>query len=108
MKRVTIFHHPDCGRCRRIARVHKVFDWLGRVRVSTAIPPTGPLQPGEIAVRDDRSGETYQGVLAARLIVGSIPAYLPLLPLLYLPPVARMVERSVRPCEDGNCAVPAR
>ncbi|HVK16879.1 MAG TPA: hypothetical protein VM533_08010 [Fimbriiglobus sp.] len=108
MRRITLFHHPDCDRCRRIARVHKIFDWLGRVRISTAIPPTGPLQPGEIAVRDDHTGETRQGVRAVRWIVGSIPAYWPVWPLLYLPPVARRVERTVRPCEDGGCAVPAR
>ncbi|HET6572081.1 MAG TPA: hypothetical protein VFG68_00640 [Fimbriiglobus sp.] len=108
MHRITIFHHPDCVRCHRIARVNKLFDWLGRLRISTAIPPTGPLQPGEIAVRDDRTGETVQGVRAARRVAGNILAYLPLLPLLYLPPVARWVDRSVRPCEDGSCAVPAR
>ena len=108
MRRITIFHHPDCGRCHRIARVHKFFDWLGRVRISTAIPPTGPLQPGEIAVRNDRTGETLQGVRAVRLVAGTIPAYLPVLPLLYLPPVARWVERSVRPCKDESCAVPIR
>jgi hypothetical protein len=108
VKRITIFHHPDCGKCHRIARVHKFFDWLGRVRVSTAIPPTGPLQPGEIAVRNDRTGETFQGVRAVRLLAGSVLAYLPLLPLLYLPPLAHRVERSMSPCDDGSCAVSVR
>lgn len=108
MKRITIFHHPDSGKCRRIARVHKFFDLLGRVRISAAIPLTGPLQPGEIAVRDACSGETLQGVRAVRLIAGSIPAYLPLLPLPYLPAVEHRLERSVRPCEDESCAVPVR
>ncbi len=108
MKRITIYHHPDCKRCHRVARVHRFFDWLGRVRTSTAIPPTGPLRPGEIAVRDDRTGETVLGVQAVRWVYGSILAYLPLLPLLYLPPVARWVDRSVRACADGGSAVPAR
>jgi hypothetical protein len=35
------------------------------------------------------------------------PAYLPLLPLLYLPPVARRIDREARGCADGSCVVSA-
>jgi hypothetical protein len=107
MNRITIYHHPDCDRCRRIARAHRAFDWLGRVRTSTDVPPTGPLRLGEIAVEDVRTGETIRGVDAVRTIARNIPAYLPLLPLLRVPPIARWVDREVRGCSDGSCSVPA-
>jgi hypothetical protein len=106
MKRITIHHHPDCTRCRRIARTHKVLDWLGRVWISTDIPATGPLVPGEIAVEDARTGETLQGVEAVRLIFRQIPAYWPLRLLLLIPWVARKVDADVRGCGGGRCALP--
>ena len=106
MQRITLYHHPDCARCRRIAHVHRFFNWLGRLRISTSIPPTGPLQLGEIAVEDARTGETIRGVDAVRRICRDIPAYLPLLSLLRIPAVARWVDREVRGCSDGGCSVP--
>ena len=106
MKRIILYHHPDCARCRRIARVHRFFDWLGRVQASTAIPPTGPLRLGEIAVEDARTGETIRGVDAVREVFRNIPAYAPLLPLLRIPMVARRVDREVRGCSEGGCSVP--
>ena len=30
MKRITIFRNKDCVRCRRFARVHRLFDWFNR------------------------------------------------------------------------------
>lgn len=107
MKRITVFRNKDCVRCRRIARVTRFFDWFNRVEASTDTPVTGPLVPGEIAVLDHRTGETLQGVEAVRLIYRQIPAYWPLLPLLRVPAVARRVDREVRGCADGSCAVPA-
>jgi hypothetical protein len=106
MRRVTIFHNKDCARCRKIARVHRVMDWFGRVQTSTADPPTGPLVPGEIAVRDERTGEMFVGVSAVDRLFREIPAYWPLRPLLRVPAVARKVDRDVRGCGDGSCAVP--
>lgn len=106
MKRITLFHHPDCARCRRIARVHRFFDWLNRIEFSTGTPATGPLVPGQIAVLDHKTGETIQGVNAVRMIVRNIPAYAPLLPLLRVPAVARKIDRDVRGCADGSCAIP--
>jgi hypothetical protein len=107
MAAITIHHNKDCARCRKIARVHRFFDWLDRVEVSTADPVTGPLRPGEIAVEDLRTGATYKGVKAVRLIFRQIPAYWPILPLLRVPFVARRVDREVRGCTDGGCGVPA-
>ena len=106
MKRVTLFHHPNCARCLKIARVHRTMDWLRRVEFSTADPPTGPLVPGEIAVRDEATGRVFAGVAAVDRLFREIPAYWPLRLLLRCPPVARRVDREVRGCADGSCAVP--
>ena len=92
MRRIAIYHNKDCVRCRKIARIHKLFDWLDRVQVSTDTPRTGPLQLGEIAVEDLRTGETAKGVDAVRKIVRHIPAYALLLPLLRIPFIARMAD----------------
>jgi hypothetical protein len=105
MNRITLFHHPDCGKCRRIARVHQAFDWRNRVAVSTGTPATGPLQPGRIAVLDHSTGVTTRGGHAVRRIVRNIPAYTPLRPLLWLPAVARAIDRG---CSAGGCTVPQR
>jgi len=107
MKRITIYHNKDCDRCRKIARVHRMFDWLDRVEVSTATPKTGPLHLGEIAVEDHQSGETFKGVNAVRLICRNIPAYTPLRPLLWVPFIARRIEKELQGCTDGRCVVSA-
>jgi hypothetical protein len=106
VKGITIYHNKDCARCRKIARVHKALDWRNRVRISTDVPRgLGPLQPGEIAVEDAQTGEMVQGVAAVRRIAAVVPAYLALRPLLWIPPIARKVDRDVRGCADGRCAV---
>ena len=107
MRRITLYHHPDCDKCRRKARVHGWFNWFGTLTVSTLTPPTGPLVPGAIAVEDPRTGQTVLGVRAARWVVRAIPAYWPVLPLLYIPFVARRIDREARGCADGRCVVPA-
>src|SRR5947208_696533 len=106
MRRLTLFHNKDCARCRKIARVHRAMDWFGRVEISTADPPTGPLKLGEITVRDNRTGRWFVGVDAVRRLFREIPAYWVVRPILWLPPVARKVDRDVRGCTDGSCSVP--
>lgn len=105
MKRITVHRHPDCARCARIARAHRFFDWLGRVGLSTEVPRTGPLQLGQIVVEDLRTGEILEGVAAVRAICREIPAYAIFRPLLLIPAVARAVDRDVRGCSDGRCAI---
>ncbi|MEO2090992.1 MAG: hypothetical protein ABGY75_16075 [Gemmataceae bacterium] len=108
MKRITLYRHPDCERCGRIARVHHWFDWLNRIEHSTAEPPAGPLMPGQIAAVDHATGRELRGVAAVRRVFRSIPAYLPLLPLLWVPAVARKIDRDLRGCEYRACAVPVQ
>lgn len=102
---ITLYHHKDCVRCARMARVHRFFDWFKRVRISTSEPRTGPLVPGEIAVEVAETGEIVQGVEAVRSVARNIPAYAPLRPLLWVPPIARWIDREVRGCRDGSCEV---
>ncbi len=106
MKRIIVYRNPDCEKCRKFARLHDVFDWFHCVECSTATPRSGPLAMGEIAVEKLDTGEIIKGVEAVRCISRQIPAYLPFLPLLRIPAIARMVDRDVRGCGDGSCAVP--
>ena len=108
MKRITLYRHPDCERCRKMGRVHAFFDWLRRVDYSTDTPPTGPLRPGEIVVLDHRTGASLRGIDAIRMVARQIPAYLPLRPLLHVKPIARRMDAMVRGCDDGSCAVPSK
>ena len=108
MKRIVIFHNRQCDKCRRIARTHKFFDWLDRIEVCTAEPSTGPLQLGEIAVEELRTGEIAKGVEAVRSIARQIPLYFPLRVLAYVPPVAKYLDKQARGCADGTCEVPDR
>lgn len=107
MQRIILYHHPHCEKCRRMARVHRFFDWFGRVTISTDTPSTGPLVPGAIAVEDARTGQTVLGVKAVRWTYGAIPAYWALIPLLWIPAVARRIDHEVRGCTAWRCEVRA-
>ena len=106
MRRITLYRHPECERCRKMGQVHATLDWLGRIERSSDTPPSGALKPGEIAVVDHRSGRTLFGIHAVRMVARQVPAYLPILPLLYLPPIARKLDAMTRGCEDGACGLP--
>lgn len=106
MKRIRIYRHPECRRCARIARTHHRLDWLDRIE-DTTVPPPGraPVRMGEIVVEDLRSGRLLEGLDALRAIWRQVPAYLPLLPLLAIPPLARRADADVRGC-TGACELP--
>ena len=106
MKRIRIYRNPDCAKCARYARLHERLDWFGRVEISTAVPPTGPLAMGEVVVQDLQSGMIAQGVDAARRIAGEIPVYAPFLLLLKVPALARAADQEMRGC-GGACNLPA-
>jgi hypothetical protein len=99
MERIVIHRHPHCERCARIARRHKKLDWLGRIRVSTADPPgRAAVRKGEIVVHDLKTGAMLEGVDAVRKIFSQVPLYLPLLPLLRIPALARRADADIRGC----------
>lgn len=101
---ITIYRHPDCERCARYAAAHKRFDWLNRVQTSTETPPNGPLVKGAICVVDEKTGQCYLGVDAVRRIARDIPLYSLLLPLLYIPALARYADQDARGCSN-SCEV---
>ena len=106
MKRVLIYRNPDCAKCARFARMHHLFDWLNRVEDTTAVPATGPLRMGEIAVQDLVSGEILKGADCFRLICKNIPAYWPVLLLFPLPAFRRSIDRELSGCDGDACVLP--
>jgi len=107
MRRIRIYRNPGCPKCARYARLHERLDWFGRVEVSTAVPPTGPLSMGEVVVQEIASGRILQGLEAARRIAREIPAYAPFRLLLRIPALARAADREMRGC-SGSCEIPVR
>jgi hypothetical protein len=105
MKRIVIYRHPECGKCARMARVHRLFDWFSRVAVVITTPPTGPLQMGEIIVEDLSTGRFLAGVEGLKLICRQIPLYWLLLPLLRIPAVRARADRETRGCTSGSCQI---
>lgn len=104
MKKIRLFYNIDCRDCARLARITRRLDWLNRVELSTEVPPTGPLAPGQIAVQDLRSNCVYLGLEATRNACRQIPAYVPYGILLRIPFVARWASRKKPGCKDDSCS----
>lgn len=96
MKRITVFRHPECVRCARIARLHHWFDFLDRIEPSTAIPPTGPLVPGQIVVLEHATGISHRGAAAVEVICRQNPLYAPFRWLLRFARIRQAIERSLQ------------
>lgn len=105
VKAICLYHNPDCSDCARLARLTHRLDWLDRVDISTQIPPAGPLDLGEIAVQDLRSGHTLLGVAATRAVCRQIPAYFLYGVLLHIPFIARGASKKKQGCNDNNCSI---
>lgn len=73
---------------------------------STDNSPLGPLRLCEIAVQDLVTTVTYKGADCVKLLFQYIPAYWPCLVLFKLAFFLNMVDRQVRACIDGSCAIP--
>lgn len=105
MKSIVIYRHPECGKCARIARLHRLFDWFNRVAVVTTTPPGGPLQMGEIIVEDLATRQFLTGAEGLKLICRQIPLYWLALPLFWIPAVRARADREARGCTNGSCQV---
>lgn len=78
-------------------------DWLNRLEVLAARPPSGAVRMGEIAVEDLKTGETVKGAAAFEKICRSIPADAIGRLLLLVPAFRAYVERTLSGC-DGTPA----
>jgi hypothetical protein len=105
MKRIIIYHHPECQKCARMAGWHQLFDWFNRIAVITTPPPSGPLQIGEIKVEDLTTGRFLAGAEGLSLICRQIPLYWLLLPFLSIPAVRTLADRATRGCTKGSCQI---
>lgn len=102
MKAITLYRHPACPKCAKIAKLHQLFDWRDRLEVSTATPKTGPLVLGEIVVEDMQSGRVLHGADAFALLCRNIPLYRPFAALLGIPAFRRYIEKEMSGCRQGE------
>jgi hypothetical protein len=105
MEHIRIYRNPECAKCARYAAAHQFFDWLRRVEVSTATPPTGPLRLGEVVVEKLDNGAILRGAAAFAEICRHIPAYAPFRLLLRLPAIRAFAEREMSGCDGQSCGI---
>ena len=105
MKRIRLYYHPECERCRRISKVDRLLDWRNRLEVSTAVPRGGPLRMGEIAVEILATGQEVRGAQAVEQLARHIPAYGLLRPFLALSWFRNYIDKATSGCADGACQV---
>jgi hypothetical protein len=107
VKRIRLYRNPRCTRCARHARAHKLFDWFGRLELSTTTPATGPLGLGEVVVRELSTGRVLGGTDALELICRQIPVYAPMRLLLKFPALRARLGRESG-YEGAACEIPTR
>ena len=108
MKSIRIHRNPDCAKCARYAAAHRLFDWLGRVDVSTESPRTGALRLGEVVVEKLGTGTILRGADAFAEICRNIPLYAPFRLLLRVPAFRAFVDRDMSGCGGKACGAEAR
>jgi len=108
MHRIRIYRNPNCAKCARYAAAHRLFDWRGRVDVSTATPRTGALRMGEVVVEKLNSGAILRGAEAFAEICRQIPAYAVFRPLLRLRAFRAFMDRDMSGCGGTACSVETR
>jgi predicted DCC family thiol-disulfide oxidoreductase YuxK len=107
--RVTVVYDGRCGLCRPTVALLRRLDLLGRMRALDlwtqwdAAQRLAPSLTRAAALRDMhaiRNGRLTRGFDAYREIAKSLPLGWLMLPLLYLPPVARLGRRWYRAAAD--------
>ena len=106
MKAITVYRHPDCA----AAPGSPASTGSSTGSAASSAPPRRP-RPARSAWAKSRSGTTAparssRAWTPSAQIARQIPAYYPLIPLMWLPPIARAIDRDVRGCEDGRCDLP--
>ena len=103
MRSIKLFYSASCEDCTKLAKQTKKLDWFGKVELSTEVPPSGPLNLGNIAVYHYRSNRVYTGVYATRKVCMYVPAYFIYGLILYFPPIRRFVGRGQVGCNGNAC-----
>ena len=100
----TLFYNGECDDCARQAATTSTLDWLNRIGVSTATPPTGELEKGDIVLISE-DGRAYTSGYATRQICLNIPVYFLLGVLLYLPPLLALASKGKAGCNGDSCDI---
>lgn len=112
-----------CPLCRKTTALLKRLDWLHRLRFHDCRDPAG-LPPtfdparltAEMHVLTPDGKTALSGFRAVRWIAARVPVLWPVLPLLFVPGMARLGQRAylwvarnrfrLLPCRDGVCTIP--
>mgnify|MGYP000947948468 CR=1 FL=1 len=105
MKVIRLYHNKDCQRCVRLSRILNLLDWRDRVESTSAVPHTGPLRLGEIAIEDLSSGQIFKGHRAFDQLCRNIPLYSPARILLRWQWSRDWLDRSLSGCASGACSI---
>jgi len=105
MRAIKLFYNGACEDCAKLAKQTEKLDWLSKVDVSTEVPPSGPLDVGNIAVLHYRSNKVYTGVYATRKVCMYIPVYFVYGLMLYLSPIRRIVGKGQVGCNGNACSL---
>jgi len=100
-----LFYNKDCKDCEKQAKITGRLDWFHRFEISTANPPTGKLQIGEIAVLDKRNHKIYTGGYASRRICLNIPLYFLIGLMMYFPPIFKLFDKNKAGCNGSSCEI---
>jgi len=107
MKTIRLYYNKDCQTCARSsARIERWLDWRDRVEFSTAMPKTGPLRLGEIAIEDLAMSHISKGAQAFRQLCRHVPIYAPASVLLLFPFTRAWLNRSLTGCGGELCRQP--
>lgn len=117
---IRVLYDGNCGLCRRTMAVLGVMDWLQSLRPVNALKreaveaeglgqldDAALMQDMHAAWRDGDDWKVAKGYTAYQAIARRVPLLWPLLPILYLPPVAAIGRQLYRRVADSRaCRVP--
>jgi len=103
MNRLTLYYNNTCKNCEKLARLTDKLDWFNQIKLSTEIPQSGELTPGEIAVFEHTSNRYYTGVYAIRKVSLNVPLLSPYGLLLFLPLIKKIVGKNKLGCNGDIC-----
>ena len=100
----TLYYNRACDDCARQAALTAKLDWFKRIAISTEIPPTGELEPGEIVLISSQ-GKAFTRGYATRTICLNVPVYFILGLMLYFPPFLKAASKGKAGCNGDTCEI---